>query len=72
MPKTKLTAASIRDLPYPSRGQVLYLDTALPGLGIRVTPGAKTWFCEATVLGRNRRVSLGPFTTYTPDDARRE
>lgn len=72
MPKLKLTAASVRDLPHPARGQVLYLDTALPGLGLRVTPGAKTWVCEASVSGRNRRVTLGPVTTYTPDDARRE
>jgi hypothetical protein len=72
MPKIKLTAASVRDLPHPAKGQVLYLDATLPGLGVRVTPGAKTWYCETTVAGRNRRVTLGPSTTYTPDDARRE
>ena len=72
MAKIKLTAALIREMLHPQKGQVLYLDAGLPGLGLRVTPGAKTYFVEASVNGRNRRVTLGPSTTYTPDDARRE
>ncbi|ARC35669.1 DUF4102 domain-containing protein [Paracoccus yeei] len=72
MPKIKMTAAAVRDLAHPSKGQSLYLDTLLPGLGLRVTPGAKTYYVETMVNGRNRRVTLGPSTTYTPEAARRE
>ncbi|AZY93963.1 DUF4102 domain-containing protein [Paracoccus sp. Arc7-R13] len=72
MAKIKLTAALVREMLHPQKGQVLYLDAGLPGLGLRVTPGAKTYFVEASVNGRNRRVTLGPSTTYTPEDARRE
>lgn len=72
MPKLKLTAAAVRDLPNPDKGQVLYTDTALPGFGVRVTPGAKTYYAETAVNGRNRRVTVGPSSTFTPDEARRE
>mgnify|MGYP003633526747 FL=1 len=57
MAKIKLTAALIREMLHPQKGQILYLDASLPGLGLRVTPGAKTYFVEASVKGRNRRVS---------------
>lgn len=72
MPKLKFTSAAVRDLAHPSKGQTLYLDTTLPGLGLQVTPGAKTYYVETMVNARNRRVTLGPATTYTPEAARKE
>lgn len=72
MPKIKINAAVIRDLPTPSVGQILYTDDALPGFGVRATSGAKTYYCEARVAGRTRRVTIGSSTVFTPDAARKE
>lgn len=72
MPTAKLNAATIRDLPNPETGQKIIFDTALPGFGIRVTPGAKTFIVQARVNGRTRRTTIGSSTAFTADEARRE
>ena len=58
MPKMKLTAASVFEMALPEKGQILVYDTAFPGFGVRMTPGRKSYFCEARVVGRTRRVTI--------------
>lgn len=72
MSRLKLTAAVVRDLPTPDRGQVLYADAALPGFGLRATPGGKTYYAESRVAGRTRRVTIGKSDVFTLDEARKQ
>src|SRR5215208_486694 len=59
-------------------GKPLYVyDTELKGLGVRCMPsGVKSWIVEYRPPGRGRgtsrkRMTLGPTTTLTPDEARK-
>lgn len=73
MPKIKLTANAVRDLPAPATGkQVFYLDQTLQGFGVRVGASSRVYFCETRVAGRTRRVTIGPANVFTPDAARKE
>ncbi|MCV2446556.1 tyrosine-type recombinase/integrase [Paracoccus sp. DMF] len=72
MPKLKLTAATVRDLPTPPSGQVLYTDETLQGFGLRATPGGKTYYAESRVAGRTRRVTIGKADVFTLDEARKQ
>lgn len=72
MPKIKITAAAVRDLPTPERGQILYTDETLPGFGLRVGTTSRAYFAEARVNGRTRRATIGPANVFTPDQARKE
>jgi len=67
----KLTAQYVRDLPLAQTGQVLVIDDALPGFGVRVGARAKSYFAESRVKGRTRRVTLGRADTLTLNEARR-
>ncbi len=72
MPKLKLTAATVRDLPTPNNGQVLYNDETLQGFGVRATPGGKAYYAESRVAGRTRRVTIGRSDLFTLDEARKQ
>lgn len=72
MPKIKLTAATIRDLPTPAAGQVLYTDETLAGFGLRVGTTSRVYYAESRVNGRTRRTTIGPASVFTPDQARKE
>ena len=72
MPKMKLTSAAVLEMACPEKGQVLVFDTALPGFGVRLTPGSKSYFCEMRVSGKTRRVTLGKSAILTTEDAKRE
>lgn len=73
MPKLKLTAAAVRDLPTPPTGkQVLYVDETLQGFGLRVGATSRVFYAEARVNGRTRRISIGPSNVFTPEEARKE
>jgi integrase len=67
----KLTAQYVRDLPLSDTGQVLLIDHALPGFGVRVGALSKTYFAEGRVKGRTRRVTLGRADTITLNEARK-
>jgi hypothetical protein len=53
------TKTLIESLPYPEHGQVLYRDSEVKGLGVRVTPGCKTYVVEGVVNGTRKRWSIG-------------
>jgi integrase len=67
----KLTKRSIDSLPMPEAGQALYWDDELPGYGLRVTKGAKTFIVQRRVAGKSVRVTLGKYGQLTPDQARK-
>ena len=67
----KLTKRSIDSLPLPETGQALYWDEELPGYGLRVTKGAKTFIVQRRVTGKTVRVTLGKYGPLTPDQARK-
>lgn len=73
MPKIRITAAAVRDLPAPPAGkQVLYVDEQLQGFGVRVGPASRVFYVESRVAGRTRRVTIGPSNVFTPEEARKE
>jgi integrase len=65
-----LTDDRVAKLPLPAKGQKLVWDSSLSGFGVRLTPGARTFICEARVSGRTVRVSLGRFGVLTTKQAR--
>lgn len=68
----RLTRSFVRRVEYPESGQVIYRDKLLPGFGLRVTPGSKSYIVEARVNGIARRITLGRDGVLTPHTARKE
>ncbi len=67
----KLTKRNIDSLPLLETGQVLYWDDELPGYGLRVTKGSKTFIVQRRVAGKTVRATLGKYGQITPDQARK-
>lgn len=57
-------------LPYAEKGQILYFDTEIRGLGVCVGKTSKTYFVQGTVNGRRVRHSLGRHGIITAEQAR--
>lgn len=70
--KTNLTKRAIDAIPLPETGQVLYYDTTLQGFGLRATKTAKTFFAEGYLGAKQKRVKIGRYGVFTPDQAREE
>jgi len=69
----RLKDAYIKNLPLPSHGYKIYKDCDQKGFGIRVTAnGAKTFTLTYTLHGRERRMSIGDFPTWTTVAAREQ
>jgi len=68
----KLTKMFISNIKPPEKGQVIYRDSALQGLGLRVTPKSMSYIVEGRVNGTFRRVTLGKEWQLTPTDARKK
>ncbi|SMX25039.1 tyrosine-type recombinase/integrase [Boseongicola aestuarii] len=71
MPKLHFTKRAIEALPFAERGQKLYRDTAMRGLGVRVGANSKVFFVEGQVSGRTRRVTIGRADVLNVEEARR-
>ncbi len=70
--RRKLTDDAVAGLRPRAREYAVW-DKSAPGLGVRVRPsGGKTWVLLEHAGGRSRRVSLGPVSTRTVEQARRE
>ena len=70
--RRKLTDAAVARLR-PRLREYSVWDKRVPGLGVRVRPtGGMTWVMLEETEGRTRRVSLGPVSTMTVEEARRE
>ena len=68
----KLTKMFISSIKPPNKGQVIYRDSLLPGLGLRVTPKSMSYVVEGRVNGTFRRVTLCKERQLTPSDARKK
>src|SRR5208283_266964 len=71
MPNIRLTKRAIEALPFAESGQVLYRDTELNGLGLRVGSRAKTFFVEGQSRRRTIRVTIGRYPIMSPEEAKR-
>jgi integrase len=64
------------EVPMPKNGKpahVFYRDDLLQGFGLRVTSnGAKSYFIETRIKGKNTRITLGSHGHLTPEQARKE
>ncbi len=70
--RMKLTDADIARLR-PREREYTVWDSRAAGLGVRVRPtGGRSWVLLLDAGGRTRRVSLGPVSTKSVADARRE
>ena len=70
--RRKLTDTAVARLRPGDREYTVW-DTRVPGLGVRVRPtGARTWVILEEREGRAKRISLGPVSTMTVAEARRE
>ena len=68
----KLTKKFVDSVSCPDKGQVIFRDDRLPGFGLRLTPGSKTYVVEARVNGVARRITLGKVGVLTPATARKK
>jgi integrase len=70
--KFNFTRASIEALPNPTGGQRAYFyDTKVRGLAVAVSPlGKKTFLLYRKVSGRPERITIGPFSDLSIDQAR--
>lgn len=71
MAKRRLIKSEIDKLPIPQgKKRVEYLDTKLPGFGLRVTRNCKSFFVLGRVKGTLVRYTIGKYGAKTPDGAR--
>lgn len=69
--RINLTKRSVAALSHPPAGQrAVYRDSRTPHLCLRVTPTAKTFYWEKTILGRQKRVTIGRFPAINVEQAR--
>lgn len=71
MPKIRLTKTSIEKIPFSENKQVFYLDTSLPGFGLRVGKSAKSFYAEKKVNRKPVRVTIGKYPQINPETARK-
>ena len=73
MPNTRLTNTLISNLEADPAKHVLHRDTEVPGLALRVTKaGKKSFVLNYSINGRERRMTIGGFPTWTVQAARDE
>jgi integrase len=72
----KLSDAVVRSLPFPAIGNKITYDSgpdAIRGFGMRITAsGAKSFILNYTVAGRERRLTIGGYPTWSVAAARDE
>ena len=71
--RIKLSDTKVRTLALPECGNCIHYDNTLPGFGIRITAaGAKAFILNYRVKGRERRITIGHFPTWTAGKARKQ
>ncbi len=70
--RTKLTKRKIDAVTLPKSGERVLRDQTLPGFGLRVTKGAKTFMVEKRIQGRLHKVRVGAYGAFTVEQAREE
>lgn len=78
MPHIRISNSKVGSIvpPLPTNGkpcQELYRDNLLQGFGLRVSSsGAKSYFIEKRINGKNSRITIGRHGQITPEQARKE
>ena len=67
-----LTKKLIDATPHPSHGQCFLRDSKVPGLGLRLTKGSKSFIMEKRIEGQMFRWTLGSYGSLTLDEARKK
>lgn len=71
--KIKLSDQFIRDLVAPDSGNRIVYDARLPGFGVRITKnGARSFVLNYRFKGRERRITIGQYPTWTLLAARKQ
>lgn len=71
MPSLKLSQSEVKKIVADPEKQVLYRDTEMPGLALRITPnGIKTYVFNYSLQGRERRMRIGDATSCNILEAR--
>ena len=69
----RLTDKLVRALPVPDTGAVISYDADVPGFGARITAsGARAFVLNYRCAGRERRMTIGRFPTWSATAAREE
>lgn len=69
----KLTKTFVEKAYAPASGVKLHWDDTVKGFGLRVSSaGKKVFFAQGRVHGKAVVITIGPFGTYTEDQARRK
>jgi integrase len=69
----RLTDRLVRALPTPPKGATITYDADMPGFGARVTAsGARAFVLNYMSAGRERRMTIGRFPTWSATAAREE
>lgn len=69
----RLTDKLVRSLTPPEKGNQISYDADLPGFGIRLTAaGSRSFILNYVVAGRERRMTIGRFPTWSASAAREE
>lgn len=69
----RLTDKLVRALPAPTKGATITYDADVPGFGARVTTtGARAFVLNYMSAGRERRMTIGQFPTWSATAAREE
>src|SRR5665647_292610 len=70
---TRLTDKIVRALPLPPSGATIRYDMEVPGFGARVTTrGAISFVLNYMSAGKERRMTIGGFPTWSTTAAREE
>src|SRR4051812_43494270 len=75
MPKLRLTPAMVKRIAPPTKGQVEYFDTSMPGFALRVSySGTKAWVLMTRVRGSPKliRMTLGEWPAMSLAEAHEE
>jgi len=70
--RVRLTKRKIDAITLPKIGERILRDQDLPGFGLRVTKGAKTFIVEKRINGRLHKVTVGSYGAFTVTKAREE
>ena len=70
MSKLKLTTGKIRDFSLPEgKRQVIFRDSEVPSLGVRVTTGSKSFVFQGKILGQDLRITIGDVRIWLLDNS---
>src|ERR1700722_9304375 len=62
----RVSEKNVDSLPAPESGSVIYRETGIAGLGLRVTAaGARAWTLDYVCNGRQPRYTIGPRHAFT-------